>query len=1217
MWASEQFPGTRRFTVEAHLGAGAMGVVYRVRDVERGEVVALKTMVHVTPEALLQFKKEFRSLADISHPNVVQLYELSTEGEHWFFTMELVDGGDLLSWIHGALFGLPRALRHDQVEKLRGAFLQLASGLVAIHAAGKLHRDIKPSNILVSRSGRVVLLDFGVAEDVSDRADAGTRSDPSLTGTPAYMAPEQARMLRATPASDWYSVGCVMYEALTGRLPFDGPATTVLLQKQKVLPPRPSTFVSEIPADLEELAMDLLAPDPRARPTGAQVLDRLSAASQSAAEVARLPSTPSELPFVGRRKELDVLRDAFDASARGHVVVMLHGRSGMGKSALASRFLEEVSQEHGTLVLSGRCYEREAVPFKAVDPLVDELRRWLSRLPDAEVHALLPRDLDALVHLFPVLGDLDGGWDADISAHDRVDPPELRRRAFVAMRDLLANIARTRRLVLHIDDLQWCDADSEHLLEALVAQPSPPWMLICAHRSVSEQPPDVLRELRRTLDEARGACTRVDVELGELALAEAEELARTIVEMKDPSLATLVTAEAGGNPLFVTELARWANERAGTAHVASGLSLEQVILERVARLPEDARALLETLSVASGPLTHGVAVRASRIDALLRTPALALRGAKLVVTRGLGDEDSIETAHDRVRRAVADCLDEERRKACHARIAHALRDDPKSDPEAIFEHYRAAGDRERARASVLAAAEAADRSLAFARAARLYRMAVELEAASLDALHRRLGDALANAGAVAEAAEAYLAGARYASPDDALELRRLAAEGFLESNRNARGLEVLRSVLDEVGLGYQDSPRRVLASFVWHQAKLRVAPLRRRLEPAQRIRKADLARIDAAFTASTGLALSDPLRGADYASRALLLALEAREPVRLGRTLAVAAWNAAARGEPARARAESLVHAAERVAMEIGEPHTRALALLAGGTVHFLLGEWLRARAKLDSAEEILRSSCRGVAWELANAQSRACNVLILSGDLHEASRRAPPLMAEARHRDDHFALMNLVYPACVGRIVADDLEGALEIAKYGESGDPHVLTLGRWAAFISACSVMRYRGDGAAAWRRTFAESRPLEGSMLWRSAMVRVFSLYERGLSAISGAVSGYQKKRALEAADRWALALSSEKLRYAPALGLLLRAGTHAARRDHDRALAALDQAIPRLDAADLRYLAACARSRKGELIGGAAGRDLAREADAFFSAQGIVCVERCLAMSAPGF
>jgi hypothetical protein len=139
----------------------------------------------------------------------------------------------------------------------------------------------------------------------------------------------------------------------------------------------------------------------------------------------------------------------------------------------------------------------------------------------------------------------------------------------------------------------------------------------------------------------------------------------------------------------------------------------------------------------------------------------------------------------------------------------------------------------------------------------------------------------------------------------------------------------------------------------------------------------------------------------------------------------------------------------------------------------------------------------------------------------------------------------------------------------------------------------------------------------MLWRSAMVRVFSLYERGLSAISAAVAGYQKKRALEVADRWATALSREKLRYAPALGLLLRAGTHAARRDHDRTLAALDQAIPRLDAADLRYLAACARSRKGELIGGAAGRDLARDARAFFSAQGVVSVERCLAMSAPGF
>jgi hypothetical protein len=149
-------------------------------------------------------------------------------------------------------------------------------------------------------------------------------------------------------------------------------------------------------------------------------------------------------------------------------------------------------------------------------------------------------------------------------------------------------------------------------------------------------------------------------------------------------------------------------------------------------------------------------------------------------------------------------------------------------------------------------------------------------------------------------------------------------------------------------------------------------------------------------------------------------------------------------------------------------------------------------------------------------------------------------------------------------------------------------------------------------------AESARLEGSMLWRSAMVRTFSSYERGLSALAAAAGkGHERKRALAAVDRWAKALGREKLRYAPALGALLRAGASAVRGDRADALEALDVAIPGLDRADLGYLAACARHRKGELAGGTYGRDLLDQSAAFFAAQGIVRHDRCLAMSAPGF
>src|SRR5690349_854513 len=135
-----------RYEVLRLLGEGGMGVVHAARDCDRDEVVALKSLRHLGGEALLRFKHEFRALQDLHHPNLVALRELVEDGEAWFYTMDLIDGVDLLSWVG------------DDRERLREALRQLAAGLGALHAAGKVHRDIKPSNVLVTTDARVALV---------------------------------------------------------------------------------------------------------------------------------------------------------------------------------------------------------------------------------------------------------------------------------------------------------------------------------------------------------------------------------------------------------------------------------------------------------------------------------------------------------------------------------------------------------------------------------------------------------------------------------------------------------------------------------------------------------------------------------------------------------------------------------------------------------------------------------------------------------------------------------------------------------------------------------------------------------------------------------------------------------------------------------------------------------------------------------------------------
>src|SRR5262249_35158791 len=230
-----------------------------------------------------RFKNEFRALADLSHPNLIRLYELVSVADEWFFTMELVEGYNFREWIRPRQVGPEDDTRRDakpgvidpserievgtsmrrpmspllDLARLRQALEQLAQGVHALHQVGKLHRDIKPSNVLVARDGRVRLCDFGLVAEVGPRREHLT-VEKTITGTPAYMSPEQASHQPLTEASDWYSVGVMLFEALTGQQPFPGVEAEVMAQKQIAEPPPPSALVEGVPADLDALCVDLL-----------------------------------------------------------------------------------------------------------------------------------------------------------------------------------------------------------------------------------------------------------------------------------------------------------------------------------------------------------------------------------------------------------------------------------------------------------------------------------------------------------------------------------------------------------------------------------------------------------------------------------------------------------------------------------------------------------------------------------------------------------------------------------------------------------------------------------------------------------------------------------------------------------------------------------------------------------------------------------------------
>lgn len=195
-----------------------MGSVHLVYDEQLETEVALKTLNLTSGAELYRFKREFRALADLKHPNLVTLYELVSEGPLWFFTMEYVPGLPFDQYLSGAVekpLGDWVSVQQPNPERVLRSVQQLCAGVHAMHEAGCIHRDLKPTNVLITPEGRVVILDFGLAKP----RGSATISASGFSGTPAYMAPEQALEKPYLPAADWYAVGSMIYEVLTGRCP--------------------------------------------------------------------------------------------------------------------------------------------------------------------------------------------------------------------------------------------------------------------------------------------------------------------------------------------------------------------------------------------------------------------------------------------------------------------------------------------------------------------------------------------------------------------------------------------------------------------------------------------------------------------------------------------------------------------------------------------------------------------------------------------------------------------------------------------------------------------------------------------------------------------------------------------------------------------------------------------------------------------------------------
>ena len=714
-----------------------MGHVYRVYDPVNDRELALKELKFDYPRALHYFKREFRAVASLSHPNLVNLHDLYHEDERYFYTMELVEGRDIYFYVnqHNQIVRDPRILcDSDRLQRVFQCFTQLLQALDYLHSHGRIHRDIKPANILVDSRGKLRLVDFGVVKEEIPGGEGQSLSQ--VFGTSTYFSPEQSLSSRVTSATDIYAAGVVLYELLVGVTPFDG-TQEELSEKHRTMPPKP--ILERVPKTHEKLAWvchEMLAKEPSRRPSAREILEFLNVPIIE-------NSAKKTIEFIGRNEERDLMHEALDGVNLGQGrMILIEGEEGVGKASCVEAFSQE-ARLFGASCFQGGCVDRDHVSYRGVDTVIERIAEAYRSLVAKIMRQQIPsRERSGLIEAFSFLGEL---LPSSLHAKDRED---VNSGPGLGLFSLLNHISKERALVLVIEHIHLADDDALDLFEALQSGGRlPPVLLVLTYC------PEQVRSNSRVssfLEYATSQPSTSLIRLTPFSYDEVREMVQFNLNHQDPKLISYILEQTGGLPGFVMEMinAIKVQQRSET--------FQEIIIRKINTLSRPARRILAVVCLSDFPVPESVLERACELTPDQVYEGLVRLGAEGLVREGIDAQGRVDVvgAHPRLMEVARACVSSGRAPMIHERIARAL-EQTAGRAHQLERHWIKAGAPANATQFALRAAHVARESDDHERAVEMYRLSLkgQLSSDMLVRIRVNMADSLARSGRYLEAAQ--------------------------------------------------------------------------------------------------------------------------------------------------------------------------------------------------------------------------------------------------------------------------------------------------------------------------------------------------------------------------------------------------------------------------------------------------------------------------------